>query len=314
MNKIFVLMSLIPMLLILFSCSGPAVTPSPVTVSNGTVERIADFPSKHVGPRHVEIWLPEGYPGDEKYAVLYLHDGQMLFDASTTWNKQEWGIDEVMGGLLKDGKIRKTIVVGIWNTGGRHAEYFPQKPFERLPRAFADSLMQSAKRNDQTPLFSSSVQSDNYLKFIVSELKPFIDRRYETKTDAANTVVAGSSMGGLISLYALCEYPDIFGGAACISTHWTGTFTAENNPIPDAFITYLGEKLPDPVSHKLYFDHGTETLDTLYRPFQIVVDSVATAGGFAGSHWQSLEFQGADHSEKSWRKRIHIPLMFLLGE
>ncbi len=92
---------------------------------------------------------------------------------------------------------------------------------------------------------------------MVNELKPFIDSNFATLGDQSNTFVAGSSMGGLISLYAVCEYPDVFGGAACLSTHWPGVFNSEHNPIPAAFIRYLESHLPSPVNHKLYFDYGT---------------------------------------------------------
>ena len=84
-------------------------------------------------------------------------------------------------------------------------------------------------------MFPVPVQSDAYLKFLVTELKPFIDSTFSVATDRSNTFIAGSSMGGLISMYAVCEYPAVFGGAACLSTHWPGIFTAENNPIPEAF-------------------------------------------------------------------------------
>ena len=92
--------------------------------------------------------------------------------------------------------------------------------------------------------------SDNYLKFIVEELKPFIDSTYSTLIDKENTFIAGSSMGGLISMYAVCEYPNVFGGAACLSTHWPGTFEVENNPIPEIFYNYLTNNLPKPNQNK----------------------------------------------------------------
>ena len=81
-----------------------------------------------------------------------------------------------MGALLEKGKIRETIVVGIWNTERRHSKYFPQKPFEMLDKAYRDSLLVQAKRNPETALFATGIQSDNYLKFLVEELKPFIDK------------------------------------------------------------------------------------------------------------------------------------------
>lgn len=242
-----------------------------------------------------------------------MHDGQMLFDSTHNWNHQEWGIDETMSQLMADRTIRKCIVVGIWNAGkDRHAEYFPQKPFESLPVAFRDSLLTQVSRNPEKALFSRDVYSDNYLSFIVTELKPMIDSRYSADPSASATFVAGSSMGGLISMYALCEYPDVFGGSACLSTHWPGIFAVGNNPVPDAFVAYLAQHLPDPATHKLYFDYGTETLDSLYEPYQQKVDSVMRLKGYDENHWKTQKFEGADHSENAWNSRFAIPVTFLM--
>ncbi|MGB0525905.1 MAG: alpha/beta hydrolase, partial [Flammeovirgaceae bacterium] len=223
-------------------------TETVLTVASGTVKRLADFESKYVTKRNVDIWLPDDYSTTEKYAVLYMHDGQLLFDSTDTWNKQEWGVDEALSALLQNGEVRKTIVVGVWNISKeRHADYFPQKPFESLPKELQDSLLQANRGPDQ-PLFGTDVRADHYLKFLVEELKPYIDANFSTLTEAEHTFVAGSSMGGLISMYAICEYPEVFSGAACISTHWPGTFTVENNPIPAAFRSYLQANLPDPTT------------------------------------------------------------------
>jgi enterochelin esterase-like enzyme len=154
-------------------------------------------------------------------------------------------------------------------------------------------------------------RSDNYLKFIVKELKPYIDRHYSVKSDRDNTFIAGSSMGGLISIYALCEYPQVFGGAACLSTHWVGSFTLQNNPIPEAFIQYLKRKLPHPNQHKIYFDCGDQTLDALYPSIQQKVDMLMNDKGYNQAYWITNYFPGDDHSEQSWQRRLHIPLTFL---
>ena len=301
-------------ILMLFGCSKTDRKTTAFSISSGMLERIEILDSKYIAPRNIDVWLPDGYQNDEKYSVLYMHDGQMLYDSTATWNKQEWGVDEVMSELIEANKIRKTIVVSIWNTENRHSEYFPQKPFEMLTKTYQDSLLYQSTRNKEIALFSENIQSDNYLKFLVKELKPFIDENYSTKSNVENTFIAGSSMGGLISMYAICEYPEIFGGAACLSTHWTGIFSDENNPIPEKFIIYLKENLPEPSTHKFYFDYGTETLDSLYEPFQIQADSIMVLRGFGDNNWITLKFQGDDHSEKSWRNRLHIPMTFLLVE
>ncbi len=283
-----------------------------VTVSSGTLKRIEHFESKNIESKNIDVWLPDNYSNNEHYAVLYMHDGQALYDAATTWNKQAWEVDEVASKLIAENKTQKFIVVGIYNNPTkRHAEYFPQKPYESLTQYQRDTinlqLQKSGRAKEDFKPFS-----DNYLKFIVTELKPYIDKTFSTKTDAAHTFIAGSSMGGLISMYAICEYPNIFGGAACLSTHWPGTFTVKNNPIPDAFVNYLKAHLPSPKNHKIYFDYGDQTLDALYQPFQEKVDVVMKAKGFTKKNWETEFFKGKDHSENSWKERLHIPLEFLL--
>ncbi|MDE3214518.1 MAG: alpha/beta hydrolase [Bacteroidota bacterium] len=281
-------------------------------VVSGKIDRIENFQSKYIAARNVDIWLPEGYSDSTKYAVLYMHDGQMLFDPNQTWNKQAWEIDKVASGLLSQNKLRKFIVVGIWNTGQtRHQDYFPQKPFDSLTKAQRDTVIAQLKREGITR-DTFEPQSDNYLKFIVYELRPYIDRKYSVYTDRKNTFIAGSSMGGLISIYAICEYPEIFGGAFCMSTHWVGTFTLENNPVPDSFIKYLGRKIPNPKNHRIYFDCGDETLDAMYPKIQSRVDSVMRRKGYTDKNWVTRYFHGYDHSEKSWNRRLYIPLEFLL--
>lgn len=205
-------------------------------------------------------------------------------------------------------------MVGIWNSDqNRHLDYFPQKPFETIPVAQQNELYKM-QRQPGAPVFSGKIQSDNYLKFLVKELKPFIDSSFSTLKDQQNTFIAGSSMGGLISMYAICEYPLVFGGAACLSTHWPGIFTMINNPVPAAFLQYLTTHLPAPGTHKFYFDYGTATLDSMYKPFQLQADAILLQKGYTPRNWMSKEFIGDDHSEASWRKRFHIPAFFLLSE
>lgn len=282
-------------------------------VSMGTIRHFENFKSDYVEARNVDVWLPDNYDSARKYSVLYMHDGQMLFDSTINWNKQEWKADETTGQLLKHHKIRDCIIVGIWNTGkNRHIDYFPQKPFQSLTLHKQDSILK-AKRDGTIEIFSGKIQSDRYLRFIVNELKPFIDHSFSTYKDRKNTFIAGSSMGGLISIYAICEYPDVFGGAACLSTHWTGTFSAENNPFPAALFNYLNDNLPLQATHKIYFDYGTATLDSLYEPFQLKVDTIMKKKGYTLKNWMTKKFPGEDHSESSWGKRFKIPLLFLLG-
>jgi predicted alpha/beta superfamily hydrolase len=213
--------------------------------SSGTIKQFVNFPSRYVEPRNVDVWLPENYSPAKNYAVLYMQDGQMLFDSTITWDHQEWGADETLSRLMAEKKIRNTIVVGIWSNGKyRHAEYSPQKALNKLSGKDKTELM---------TLLPDGPMGDNYLKFLVTELKPFIDSSFSTLKDQKSTFIAGSSMGGLISMYALCEYPSVFYGAACISTHWTVLYRATENSIPFAILDYMNKHLPSPDDHKFYF-------------------------------------------------------------
>lgn len=280
-------------------------------VVSGKIDHIEKFQSKLVEPRSVDIWLPDGYDGKKRFEVLYMHDGQMLFDSTSTWNHQSWNVDDVASKLIHDNKIRNFIVVGIYSIGEkRHANYFPQQPFDNLTKTEKDTVVnQLQKMGRSTENFQPN--SDNYLKFIVTELKPMIDKKYAVYTDRKHTFLAGSSMGGLISMYAICKYPSIFGGAACLSTHWLGTFSSDNNPVPQAFIMYMEGNLPNPKNHKIYFDCGDKNLDAFYPPIQKKVDDVMKSKGYTSKNWMTLYFPGKDHSEKSWNERLENPIMFL---
>jgi enterochelin esterase-like enzyme len=281
-------------LLMIVSCQAP---------SPSTVVRHADVASAHVAARNVDVYLPEGYDpsGSTRYPVLYMHDGQNLFSTETAYGGVEWRIDEVMDSL----KL-KAIVVGVWNSPKRFHEYAPQEPL--VSEISPDGLEAVRIRLTEEPM------SDAYLRFLVTELKPFIDSTYATKTDRDNTFIMGSSMGGLISLYAITEYPDVFGGAACVSTHWPLLIDRNTPYFMDAYLAYLDRTLPKVDAPKLYFDHGTENLDANYAVHQIRMDSLMRAKAWPEDRWMTRVFDGEDHNERSWQKRVHIPLQFLLGD
>ncbi|MBC7931243.1 MAG: alpha/beta hydrolase [Rubrivivax sp.] len=264
----------------------------------GVLKRHEQFSSKFVAARNVDVWLPAGYARGKRrrYPVVYMHDGQNVFDPRTAYGGVEWGVDETITRLVQSGVLREAIVVGIWNSPKRFAEYMPRKA---VPFSNTKDIKNIALDTQD------EIISDDYLKFLVRELKPFIDSRYRTMRDRANTFVMGSSMGGLISAYAISEYPRVFGGAACVSTHW---------PAGDgAGIEYLKTHMPDPRTHKLYFDYGTATLDAQYEPYQKRMDEVMLAAGYTeGKNWVTRKFEGAQHSEKSWSARVDIPLVFFL--
>ncbi len=283
-------------------------------LSSGKLFRIKNYESKFVSPRNIDVWLPENYSDKKTYATLFMHDGQMLFDSTTTWNKQEWKVDETITRLMKEGKMKPTIVVGMWNVNeDRHTDYFPQKPWEQLSDSTRQSVLQENFAQSET-LFRKDINSDNYIKFITQEVLPLIETNFSVSENSRDRAVAGSSMGGLISWYTALEKPNVFGTAICMSTHWPGGMPFENNPLPEAFFSYIKEKLPTASDHhKFYFDFGTETLDALYPPFEDDVNQVFISNNYDKSSFKNLKFEGTDHSETSWNQRLHIPLQFALA-
>lgn len=295
---------LITIILILFTAASFAQT-------KGKIVRLKNFESRFIPSRNVDVWLPENYNPKKRYNVIYMHNGQMLFDSTKTWNGQEWRVDETVNSLMLKKWIKNTIVVGVWNIPERqYAEYFPQKVAEKIAQPVKKEIFQKQ--------FKTEPAADNYLMFLVYELKPYIDTHFSTFTRAQHTFIMGSSMGGLISLYAICEYPTIFGGAAALSTH-SPMVSYElfdkidvDKEVASLFRTYLMENLPKAARHKIYMDYGTETLDSIYKPFQDKIDTVFHKRGYNKELFKSLCFPGTDHSEKSWAKRLHEPILFLL--
>jgi predicted alpha/beta superfamily hydrolase len=288
---------------------------SPVT-SWGMVQRIPEFRSAYIGTRTIDILVPDEYPGHptERYPVLYMHDGQMLFDSSETWNHQEWGVDEALKQYNK--KTGKScIVVGIHNAGqNRYAEYFPKKPFEMLSSQGKEKIALLAEKQESRRMGEDGPASDLYLQFLAKEVKPMVDEAFRTKKEAASTFICGSSMGGLISLYALCELPKIFGAAACLSTHWPGIFDDNQNPVPAAFLKYLSEKAPSSSAHRIYMDCGTAGLDSLYPKYHLQAEKILKSKGYSGNKMKSRIVKGANHSEQAWKARMPEVLEFLLGK
>lgn len=118
--------------------------------------------------------------------------------------------------------------------------------------------------------------------------------------------------GGLISMYAVCEYPEVFGRAICMSTHWSGFFPSKVNPIPGSFFNYMNTNLPPPETHKFYFDFGTMGMDRFYGQYEEAVNRVFEERGYDADNFRNIRVEGGNHSEEFWSKRFHIPLLFLI--
>lgn len=292
-----------------------------IQVSSGKLIVINNFPSKIIRARTVLIWLPnEYYSGSEmRFPVTYMHDGQMLFDSNSTWNHQEWGMDE----LIAKSKY-KSIVVGIFNDGkNRSGDYFPEKPWKHMSKVSQDSILRF--RGGFEAIFGDvGLNSDEYLKFLVKELKPYIDQNFRTLKDSKNTIIGGASMGGLISWYAVCEYPKIFGNAICLSTHWPGSAPLDYAAVPSEFQNYLKKKLPKKGEYRFFFARGTGYLDSFYKPFQDSVNQIFIQKNYHSvisvnepESWsihsygkdqlkyQFILYVGDDHKESAWQNQMY---------
>lgn len=275
-------------------------------VPAGKLTLLGNWSPEGLSRRDVWVWTPPNYDSSATYPVIYMHDGQMLFDSTSTWNHQEWQVDEWMNRLIFEGKIRPAIVVGIDNGGNyRHTDYFPEDILRTLSQSTADSLIEID--------LMKKPRGNRYVDFLIYELKPYIAKHYSVSENPSDHFVMGSSMGGLVSLYCTLLYPEEFGGAACLSTHWLGGKEVQNPAIPKAILNYTAQHLPNPYATLLYFDHGTEGLDRLYSQYQEQMDSIMEANHFVAGRGLSMVFAGDDHNEKSWSARLDHPLIFLLG-
>lgn len=278
---------------------------SPLEVTSGNLWRANIFSPEMNETIKIDVWTPDGYTASKQYPVIYMHDGQNLFDANSTWNHQAWEIDSVMGKLIKEKKVTAAIVVGIHSVDTtRIGDLMPERVVEMTPsgevRDFIDRMCRGQYR------------ADEYLKFIVETLKPFIDSRFSTLTGRRSTSIMGSSMGGLISIYGLAEYPEVFGNAACLSTHWTGAI-GDNQDFPTAMKYYLMDRLPRGTDHRLYFDNGDCPYDSQYLPAYEMMNRLFDFLGYQeGVRLKIGVFQGHSHSEKSWSERVDVPLQFIL--
>ena len=256
--------------------------------------------SKFVPARTVQVWLPPDYwIGHRRYPVLYMHDGQNIFEEPAPFSGQSWHVQKALARLIAERRVRPAIIVGIWNTDNRLGEYMPEAALADAPEAKADATAADFFR--RLPVDRAHVAGDAYLRFLVEELKPLIDARYRTLTGPKDTMLMGSSMGGLISAYAVTRYPHVFGAAACLSTSW---------PIGGGFAERWYEAHLPPASTRLYFDYGTGTNDGAIEPFQRKLDAAAHRDA---RHWTSRAWPGDAHTESAWARRVDVPLLFLLG-
>lgn len=261
----------------------------------GTLKYHHDVASKHLKfTRHVAVWLPPGYDEepDRRYAVLYMHDGQNLFDPRIAFTGTDWGIDEAVVRLVEAGKIPPIIVVGIFSSPSRITEYNPL------------------------------TGGDAYARFLVEELKPMIDSTYRTLPAPRHTGTMGSSAGGLISLGLGWKPPGAGPGAGAGVFTRIGALSAHLPPIPGE-IGGTGESILDKIeasdgldpSLRIYVDRSESGIDASYGPHHERLRKMLTGRGWKeGQNLMVRDFPGTAHTEADWRKRVDVPLEFLFGE
>lgn len=233
--------------------------------------------SKLEKTRDVAVLLPKSYNKNQSkhYPVLYMHDGQNCFNPSTSFTGIDWQVDEVIDSLSRQGKMQEILAVFINNTDNRMKEY------------------------------SDLSEGKAYIDFVVHELKPFIDQNYRTLPERENTAIMGSSLGGLVSFLFPLYYPEIVGKAGCLSISlW--------NNINNRYAELLSKlKTKD---FQLYFDSGNELQRLNYKTkFYELKKLVLSQGFYEGKNVLFRTYPNHDHNEKSWAKRIHVPLFFFFG-
>ena len=264
---------------------------------NGQLIYWTDLESDFLGPtRHVEIWLPPGYDQnlETRYPVLYMSDGQNLFDPRIANTGVDWGVDEAIVRLVDGGVMPPVIVVGAWSTDERGPEY---SPWHGAPE---------------------------YARFLIEELIPRVNAEFRTLSGPENTAHMGSSMGGLLSFYLVTQHPDVFGSCGCVSTHfplseavWRQVGYGEDGEAADEtpyILRDIEAGLRVPEDARYWFDYGTEGLDAEYGPTHEALRAWLLEQGLVeGEDFVIREYVGADHNEASWRERLEDPLTFMFG-
>jgi predicted alpha/beta superfamily hydrolase len=245
----------------------------------GTVKYHENFHSEKLNnDRTLIVLLPKSYDSEtgKRYPVLYMHDGQNIIDPLTAYTRIDWQVDETIDKLVSEGKMKKIIVVGIYNTKDRLFEY------------------------------GNTSKGSDYMNFIVNEVKPFIDKTYRTLPDRKNTATMGSSMGGLISFLLVWKHSDVFSMAGCLSS---------SLPMGGLKNFLMVEKSNAPEDVKIYLDHGDVSGERrLVRTNQLMRDLLIKRGFVLGKNLIYNYEEGADHSESAWAERVWKPLLFMFGK
>src|SRR5437016_241074 len=255
----------------------------------GNIKRHRAFPSRILGNRRdVLVYLPPGYRrfSRKRYPVLYLHDGQNVFDAATSFSGVEWGVDETAERLIRQKLIEPLIIVAIANMGEERVhEYAPT-------RGVIDAKAKRKKR--------SRGLARLYGHFLMNELKPYIDRKYRTRPGAEFTGLGGSSLGGLVTLAIGILYPHAFNRLMMMSPSiWWDDFAIYR------LVDSIGQK----PQLKIWLDTGTA--EPGWEQARELRNRLVEKGWRLFDDNQYLEAKGAGHSEAAWAARIDPALRFL---
>jgi predicted alpha/beta superfamily hydrolase len=256
---------------------------APQHTLTGDIRRHEGFHSEHLEhDRTVLVYLPPGYDaaGVRRYPVLYLHDGQNVFDRATSVG-EEWRVDETAQALIEGGTIEPLIIVGIYNTGEhRIDEYAPTARPEK----------------------GGGGQADRYGRMLVEELKPFVDREYRTLPSAASTGIGGSSLGGLLTVHLGLRYPTVFSRLAVLSPSvWWD----------DRVILREVAALPGKLPFRIWLDVGTAEGPEVTADARALRDALLAKGWKEGEDLAYLEAEGGEHNERSWAARVEPALRHL---
>ncbi|WP_379922333.1 alpha/beta hydrolase [Erythrobacter sp. R86502] len=262
--------------------------------------------------QRLTIWLPPGYDaGARRYPVVYMHDGHNLFDLSQSNFNKIWAADKAMLAVVESGTVEPHIIVGIWAPGAdRYRQYLPRSAYDAARKGLRAQMDAAAK---------GPVVSDRYLAWIAGPLKAWVDSSFRTRPGRDDTAIVGSSMGGLMSCYAFLERPEVFGRAGCVSSHWPAVdpqaVADGDSALASLWDEWFAARLGEPAGRRVWFDHGTATLDAYYAPYQNVVDARMTAAGWQkGRDWESRVYDGAEHEENAWAARLPEIFGWLLAK
>jgi predicted alpha/beta superfamily hydrolase len=255
----------------------------------GNIKRHRAFPSKILGNRRdVLVYLPPNYRrfSLRRYPVLYLHDGQNVFDAATSFAGVEWGVDETAQRLIHRKLIEPLIIVAVANIGEERVHEYAPTPGVIEPK--------------DHPKRRSRGLAHIYGQFLIRELKPFIDKKYRTMSDAEFTGLGGSSLGGLATLAIGILYSEVFRRLIVMSPSiWWDDYAIFR------LVGIVGEKPP----LKIWLDTGTN--EPGWEHTRNLCDYLIDKGWRLGVDVRYLEVKGADHSEAAWAARVEPALRFL---